>query len=97
MLARNYKILETNWRHEKGELDIITRVGNFLVVVEVKTRKSNLFGEPFTHLTEKQEQKIVETAEVYLELHAPDLELRFDIISIVLEPQVQLDHIEWAF
>jgi putative endonuclease len=51
-LARNflrkkgYKIIERNWRFGKDEIDIIAIDNDYLVIVEVKTRRSNYFAEP---------------------------------------------------
>ena len=41
-----YQILESNWRFQKAEVDIIAKDGNFLVFVEVKCRSTDIFGEP---------------------------------------------------
>jgi len=43
---KGYTILETNWRHEKDEVDIIALDKNELIVVEVKTRSTDYFGDP---------------------------------------------------
>lgn len=39
-------ILATNWRCAGGEIDIVARDGQDVVVVEVKTRSSTRFGVP---------------------------------------------------
>ena len=49
-------ILETNWRFGYLEADIIAKFEKTLVIIEVKTRKSNYFGEPESFVT-KQKQK----------------------------------------
>ena len=50
-----YKILETNWRFQKAEVDIIAKEHNYLVFVEVKCRSSNIFGDPQTFVSEKKQ------------------------------------------
>ena len=60
-----YKILETNWRFQKAEIDIIAKNNDFLVFVEVKTRANNLFGEPQTFVTEKKQTLFKSAAEGY--------------------------------
>ena len=52
---KGYTILETNYRLNHLEADIIAKISNTLVVAEVKTRKSNYFGEPETFVN-KQKQ-----------------------------------------
>ena len=42
--GKGYRILDRNWRWGKEEIDIIAIDGNFLVIVEVKTRNSNVFA-----------------------------------------------------
>ena len=46
LVEMDYLILERNYRLKFGEIDIIAARDGGLVFVEVKTRKSNLFGEP---------------------------------------------------
>ena len=43
---KGYRILERNWRCGHLEVDIIAETDDYLVIVEVKTRKSTAFGEP---------------------------------------------------
>ena len=56
-LAREYlasigfEILGCNLRLGGGEVDILARDGNVLVVVEVKTRRSTAFGRPEEQIT----------------------------------------------
>ncbi|ARJ04838.1 UPF0102 protein [Cnuibacter physcomitrellae] len=47
LVAEGLEILDRNWRCEIGEIDIVARDGDTLVVVEVKTRSSSAFGHPF--------------------------------------------------
>ena len=42
----NFRVLKTNWRYQKSEVDIIAQKDNFLVFIEVKTRGSKKFGKP---------------------------------------------------
>ena len=44
--ARGYEILERNYRAVRGEIDLIAQDGDFIVFVEVKTRRSLKFGLP---------------------------------------------------
>jgi putative endonuclease len=46
-----WEVLARNWRCEHGEIDIVARDGNELVVVEVKTRRSATFGSPAEAVT----------------------------------------------
>jgi putative endonuclease len=98
LVAKGYKIKETNWRYGNDEVDIIAEHNNFLVVVEVKTRQSNYFGEPEAFVTLKKQQFIIRAANAYIEQKNIDLETRFDIVSVVMaREETQVNHIEDAF
>ncbi|MCB0737532.1 MAG: YraN family protein [Bacteroidetes bacterium] len=81
---KGYQILHTNWRFEKYEIDIIARIGNDIVFVEVKTRSGSSHGFPEQAVTQKKAETLFAGAEIYVEEHGLENEIRFDIISILL-------------
>jgi putative endonuclease len=92
------EILECNWRHGSEEIDIIAREGSTLIVAEVKTRKSSYFGEPELAVNRKKQKIIVRAADAYIRQKGLDLEVRFDIISIILGGgNCSINHIPDAF
>lgn len=98
LASKGFKILEKNWRFLKDEVDIIAQDKDILVVVEVKTRSSAYFGEPFTAVTHKKQSFLIRAANAYIEKNNVNLECRFDIISIVFaEKKHQIEHISDAF
>jgi putative endonuclease len=95
---KGYKILETNWRLGKNEIDVIALDGKFVVIAEVKTRQSNQFGEPEIAVTREKQKALIRSANAYVRMKHLDLEVRFDIISIILDKDVEkVNHIEDAF
>ena len=44
-------VLDRNWRCEVGEIDIVARDGDTLVVCEVKTRSGTAYGSPLEAIT----------------------------------------------
>jgi len=95
---KGYKILETNWRFGNLEADIIASFEQTLVVIEVKTRKSNFFGEPETFVTKQKQKNLIRTANNYIQRYDLDLEARFDIMAIVMgTDKTAINHIEGAF
>lgn len=95
---KGYQILETNWRNEKDEIDIIAMDGDELVIVEVKTRSSDYFGMPEDAVGYQKEAFLVRATEAYLEENELDCDSRFDIVSIILKNnEPQLFHIKDAF
>ena len=94
-----FRILERNWRLGKAEIDIIARDQEALVFVEVKTRSKNLLGPPEAFLSPRQAQLIAAAAAAYMEKINYDWELRFDVISILLDQEgdYQIKHLKDAF
>lgn len=98
LVKNGYSILERNWRFGKEEIDIIARIGQELVVVEVKTRNSDFFGEPHEFVSKSKQNHMIRAAHAYVEKRDLDLEVRFDIIGIIINKAGQkLDHMEGAF
>lgn len=94
---KNFKILETNWRYGKEEVDIIALDGDFLVFVEVKTRSSNSFGEPQEFVGKAKQRHLIRAANAYVDRKDIFKEIRFDIIAVTLHPEMRVVHIEDAF
>ena len=99
--ARGCKILAQNYRARRGEIDIIVRDGEFIVFVEVKTRRSLRFGLPQEAVTIQKQRQISKVALAYLQAqNLLDAPCRFDVIAIHLSPQLELlklEQIESAF
>ncbi len=94
---KGYTILETNWRFLNLEADIIAQTGQTLVIAEVKTRKSNYFGEPESFVNRQKQKNLIKAANAFIERKQLDLEVRFDIVSVVLNDDSSIKHIEDAF
>jgi putative endonuclease len=76
-------VLDRNWRCALGEIDLVLRDGNVLVVCEVKTRTSDACGSPIEAVTERKLARLHDLALAWLEergLRPP--ELRFDVVGI---------------
>lgn len=98
LASKGYKILETNWRFSRAEIDIIAKQNETLIFVEVKTRSSEFFGQPEEFIDEKKEKLIADAASEYMKLVNHEWECRFDFISIILTgPSYRIKHIEDAF
>jgi putative endonuclease len=98
LIEDGYDILERNWRFKHIEVDIIARKDNILVIAEVKTRTGNTYGEPYTAVDYRKQRSLIFAAERYIFGHNLDLEVRFDIISILIDNnRTVLEHIKEAF
>jgi len=98
LLDNGYKILETNYRFDKAEIDIIALKNSFLSIVEVKARTNVHFGKPQDAINKKKIQLLVKAANHYVIENELDVEVRFDVISIIKENDIYyIDFIENAF
>jgi putative endonuclease len=98
LLSIGYEILETNWRYKKYEVDIIAKINQTIVFIEVKTRKSNTFGEPEIFVTKQKQQFLIAAANQYVIQKNSDLESRFDIVAIIYNNSNSVvKHLEAAF
>lgn len=99
LIKSGYNVLEKNWRTQHLEVDIIAENESFIVFVEVKTRRSNAFGEPEIFVNKQKQRHLIRAANQYVEQKKIDKEVRFDIISIVHAPGAdpQIHHIQDAF
>ena len=96
--SRGYIIYHTNWRMSHLEVDIIAEDNGELVFVEVKTRSSDVYGEPEDAVDYQKEKDLLRIASVYLENLQLDVPARFDIISIIINSKKSnLIHFEDAF
>jgi putative endonuclease len=69
LTKRGYRILETNYRCPHGEIDLVARHGDFLVFVEVRTKKSPEFGSPEESITQIKKERLIATAQHYQQEH----------------------------
>lgn len=99
LLEKGYIILERNWRFSKAEIDIIAKLEEMLIFVEVKTRSYDYYGSPESFLSERQESLLADAANEYMKQVGYEWEFRFDVIGILLRTQTdfELSHIEDAF
>ena len=98
LIDKGYQILERNWHSGHKEIDIIALKDGVLVIVEVKTRKSDDFGEPDIAVDRYKQRMLIWAADAYVRYKNLNVEVRFDIISIVLtDGEPQIEHIEDAF
>jgi putative endonuclease len=69
-----------------------------VVFVEVKTRSSSLFGEPFEAVNERKREKLKKIAAFYQKQQGAEAMVRFDVVSIILKAGgYEINHITEAF
>ena len=94
---QGFTVVAKNYRYRRNEIDLIVRCDSLLVFVEVKLRKNASFGYPETFVTACQAKRITAAADQYI--HETDWEgnIRFDIVTITLQPTVLVEHFKDAF
>lgn len=100
-----YRILDRNVRFgPEREIDIVARTADppTLVFVEVKTRRDETLGRPFSAVDDTKRRALSRAAALYIrKLHRPPARVRFDVVEVVGHPDLPtepvLRHIENAF
>jgi len=94
---RGYTILAQNWRHGHGELDIIAKLADQHIFVEVRTRRSDAFGTAEESITPHKQQTLIATAQAFLLAHnlMPDeVDWQIDVITVSLKPNHQVETLQ---
>jgi putative endonuclease len=87
LISRGYRIVERNYKCPLGEIDIVAREGDEIVFVEVKSRKSEEFGDPQLAVGLKKQKKVSRISLAYLkEKHLYPCNARFDVVAIKMLP-----------
>ncbi len=83
---RGYRILETNYRCPEGEIDIVARHKDYLIFVEVRTKRSRQFGSPEESITPAKKGRMRAAAFHYQQAHTglPSL-WRIDVVAVELD------------
>ena len=95
-----YKIVDRNYVSRFGEIDIIAKNKEFLLFVEVKTRKENSLVSGICAVDSIKQQKIILTAQDYISKNETDLQPRFDVAEVIYTQngeKLQINYIENAF
>lgn len=99
LAEKGYKILVKNFRHQRGEIDIIAELNNHIIIVEVKARGSDIFMEPQEAVTKTKIKSLVMVADFFMKDRNLNQEVRFDIIAVLPDERgrLQITHLEDAF
>lgn len=97
---QGYTVSATNYHSRWGEVDIVARLGEEFVFVEVKTRRGTAFGTPEESVTATKSRRLIATAQDYLQKN--DLEQaqwRIDVVTVHLDRSgklLEVNHLENA-
>ncbi len=99
LLKKGYIIVSRNWRSGNKEIDIVAAQGDTLAIVEVKTRTKSKFIFPEESVNKRKQQFLKTAATAFADVHQQYKNIRFDIISILLDGDYpkEIIHFEEAF
>lgn len=85
---RGMRIVQRNWKHRKGEIDLIAQDGTVLVFIEVRTRKAGALVSGVATLSARKKFIFRQTANAYLQKLSikPD-HWRFDVSEVTYHPE----------
>jgi putative endonuclease len=87
LLATGMAVLDRNWRTATGEVDIIARDGDVLVLCEVKTRRGLGFGTPAEAVDRRKVARLRRLAVEWLATTGVHpREVRFDVVEVYFRP-----------
>jgi putative endonuclease len=90
------EILERNYLRRLGELDIVARDGDVLVIAEVRTRATNRYGGAAASVDSRKQQRLIRAATQLLQQRndLSHLRVRFDVIA-VLDIDREMPRVDW--
>ena len=84
LTRQGMQLLDRNWRCSEGEIDLVMRDGDVVVVFEVKTRRSRAFGDPVHAITRAKLARLRRLAGRWLAEHRVDARgVRLDFVGLV--------------
>lgn len=82
LINKGLVLIARNFRCKVGELDLIMKDGETLVIVEVRYRKSDEYGSALESVTATKQAKIIAATHYYLSNSNTDRPVRFDVVAI---------------
>lgn len=82
LLSQGLTLVSKNYRCKHGELDLIMKDNNTLVIVEVRFRKTNKYGSALETITSAKQSRIINTTHIYLSELGENQSIRFDVVAI---------------
>ena len=96
LVEQGMVVLDRNWRCELGEIDLVARDGDALVVCEVKTRSGLGFGHPLEAVTAPKLARLRRLAVRWVSDHGvPPPQIRLDVGGVLRRGRgpAQVEHL----
>ena len=84
LLAQGLKLVARNWRCAGGELDLVLREGDTLVIAEVRSRSRSDYGNAFDSVGARKRQRLLHAARLFLAAHPQyaAMPVRLDVVAL---------------
>ena len=94
--SKGLAVLARNYRRRVGELDVIARQGDVLVIAEVRTRASDAYGGAAASVNVRKQRRLIRAAAQLIQQRTDlaRLRMRFDVI-VVSDPDGEKPRVEW--
>ena len=96
LMSRGLVVLDRNWRCDAGEIDLVLRDGEVLVICEVKTRTSTDYGDPLEAVDRRKVDRLRRLAARWLRVHDCHPEdIRIDMVGVLAPPgrPAEIEHV----
>ena len=99
---KKYQLVAAGYQCRFGEVDLIVKNRKYLVFVEVKLRKNEVFATAREYVNRAKQDRIRMTASLYLSENPTQLQPRFDVVEIYAPQGIHtkdpvIHHLEDAF
>lgn len=94
---KGFIIMERNWHSGHRDIDIIARKDEYIVFIEVKTRRNTLFSSPEQAVDWRKRRNLRLSINHYIKYYKVTAPIRFDIVTVVGElglPHPTITHFE---
>ena len=73
-----------NWTMRGGELDVVARKDNVIVVCEVKARATDAYGTPLEAMTQVKQERVRRAGFAFVrQLNERGIRIRFDVVTVL--------------
>lgn len=99
LTENGYTVIARNYRIKGGEIDIIAVDTEYIVFVEVKSRKPDSMVSGFEAVNKRKQGLIIKTAGDYCIKHPTELQPRFDVAEVIIDrgKVLGIDYIQNAY
>lgn len=80
LVHQGLTLVAQNYSCRFGEIDLIMRDQHTLVFIEVRLRSHQAFASAAASIDMRKQQKLIRSAQYYLQIHDLDLPCRFDAV-----------------